>query len=387
MINICFMRLIGVIKKSLREQARSFWLLLLTLSTAPFFVLVYDLITESYVPSYDILIVNHDKGYGHAGAINLGDSLVQRLLHGQEKSIQVLPVPSRTEAEISLRNKKADLLMILPEDFSRFIILSRTADTVKSFNLEFLGNLSDINYIITAILAYSMVSDYIVAETGIRPPFNFIETPMGRSGTMSDFELAIPGLLVFSIIMLMLTASVAMIAEVENKTILRLKLSGVSTASLMGGITLVQIMVGVLSVGLTLVVAALLGFRFQGSVVPVIFIVLLTTVSIIAFSLFIAAFSRSVTQVLIIGNFPLFLFMFFTGAMFPMNMPSWFSIQGYGFSVISLMSPTHAVSALNKLMIMQQGFSAILPEILSLTVLCMVYFAGGIWAYRRRHMQ
>jgi ABC-type multidrug transport system permease subunit len=381
------MRLYGVIKKSLREQARSFWLLVLTISTAPFFVLVYDLITESYVPSYDILIVNHDNGYGHTGAVNLGDSLVQGLLTSQEKSIRIIPVSSRQEAEKALRNKKADLLMILPEDFSRFIILSRTADTVKPFNLEFFGNLSDINYIITAILAYSRVSDYIIAEAGIRPPFNFIETPMGRSGTLSDFEMAVPGLLVFSIIMLMLTASVAMIAEVENKTMLRLKLSGVSTAALMGGITFVQIMVGLLSVGLTLAVAALLGFRFQGSAVPVILIVLLTTVSIIAFSLFIAAFSRSVTQVLIIGNFPLFLFMFFTGAMFPMNMPTWFSIQGYGFSLISLMSPTHAVSALNKLMIMQQGFTAIIPEILALTVLCTVYFAGGIWAYRSRHMR
>jgi ABC-type multidrug transport system permease subunit len=51
------------------------------------------------------------------------------------------------------------------------------------------------------------------------------------------------------------------------------------------------------------------------------------------------------------------------------------------------MSPTHAVSALNKLLVMQEGFSGILPEIISLVILCILYFALGIWIYRKRHMR
>jgi ABC-type multidrug transport system permease subunit len=178
-----------------------------------------------------------------------------------------------------------------------------------------------------------------------------------------------------------------MIAEVENRTMLRLKLSKVTTLELMGGITLVQILVGFLSVLLTLAAAAALGYKFQGAVLPVFIVVLLTTISIIAFSLFIAAFSKSATQVLIIGNFPLFLFMFFTGAMFPMNSAPLFTIQGYEISLISLMSPTHAVSSLNKLLIMKEGFSGIVPEVICLVILSILYFAGGNWIFRRRHMQ
>jgi ABC-2 type transport system permease protein len=380
------MRIFGVIKKSLKEQARSFWLLILTISTAPFFVVVYDLITESYVPSYDILVLNHDKGIADTVNINYGDTLINRLILKQDKTCKVGEVQSRTEAEENLKNRKADLLMILPDDFSRFLNSPGSGDSLKPFKLEFLGNISDINYIITAILAYNLVSDFVIARTGIQPPFNFIETGIGSSGTLTDFEIAVPGLVIFSIIMLMLTASVAMIAEVENKTMLRLKLSKVTTLELMGGITLVQILVGLLSAVLTLAVAAAIGYKFQGAVFPVFIVLLLTTVSIIAFSLFIAAFSKSVTQVLIIGNFPLFIFMFFTGAMFPMNMTPWFSLNGYGISVMSLMSPTHAVSALNKLLIMQEGFSDILPEVVSLLILILLYFAGGIWVFRRRHM-
>jgi len=380
------MRILGVIRKSWKEQTRSFWLLLLTISTAPFFVVVYDLITESYVPVYDILVLNNDKGITDNRMVNLGDTLISSIADKPAEGCRISRVESRHLAEKGLKNKKADLLMIIPEDFSRALTEAGSADTVEPFKLEFLGNITDINYIITAILAYSFVSDFVEAETGIQPPFNFVETPIGSSGTLSDFELAVPGLLIFSIIMLMLTASVAMIAEVENRTMLRLKLSKVSTFELMGGITVIQIVVGLLSVFLTLAVAVALGYHFHGMTLPVLLVVLLTTVSIIAFSLFIAAFSRSVTQVLIIGNFPLFIFMFFTGAMFPMNLTPWFSIGGYGFSVISLMSPTHAVSALNKLLIMQEGLSEIIPELTCLVLLSVLYFVLGIWTYRKRHM-
>ncbi|MBN1791620.1 MAG: ABC transporter permease [Bacteroidales bacterium] len=381
------MRILGVIKKSLKEQVRSFWLLLLTVSTAPFFVAVYDLITESYVPSYDILVCNNDKGIAVSADINLGDSLIQYLLYKEDKSLKISEVRSRSEAEKKIKSRKADLLMTLPEDFSRLMTHTGPGDSLKCFEMEFLGNLSDVNYMITAILAYSFVSDFVIAQTGIQPPFHFVETGIGSSGTLGDFEIAVPGLVIFSIIMLMLTASVAMIAEVENKTMLRLKLSKVTTPELMGGITLVQILVGFLSVLFTLAAAAALGYKFQGAVLPVFIVVLLTTISIIAFSLFIAAFSKSATQVLIIGNFPLFLFMFFTGAMFPMNAAPIFSIQGYGISLISLMSPTHAVSSLNKLLIMQEGFSAIVPEIICLVILSILYFAGGNWVFRKRHMR
>lgn len=382
------MRLTGVIKKGLKEQFRSFWLLLLTIITAPFFVLVYDLISRSYAPVYDIIVINQDKAIDSDPFSPVwGDSLLQSLTEQESKGWKVITARERTEAEDKLKSKKADLLMIIPDDFSSALNALKKGTDIKPFDLEFLGNITDINYIVSAILTYSFVSDFISVETATNPVFNFVETPLGSSGRLTDFELAVPGLLIFSIIMLMLTASVAMVAEVENKTMLRLKMSKVTTLELMGGITLVQILVGFISVFITLGVAAALGFRFQGSVILVTLTVLLTTISIIAFSLFIAAFSKTVTQVLIIGNFPLFIFMFFTGAMFPMNVKPLFTIGSYPISPISLMSPTHAVSALNKLLIMQEDFQTIVPELVCLILLCIVYFLLGIWIYRRRHMR
>jgi ABC-type multidrug transport system permease subunit len=149
----------------------------------------------------------------------------------------------------------------------------------------------------------------------------------------------------------------------------------------------VQLLVGILSILLTLVAAFSLGFRFEGNWLAFLIVAVLTSISIIAFSLIIAAFTRTVTQVLVVGNFPLFLCMFFTGAMFTVNAPEWFRIGGYGVSVTGLMSPSHAVSALYDLLIMKKNLTDIWPQLVCLVVVSVVYFVIGLYFFKRRHMR
>ncbi len=56
------MKTINIILKSLKEQIRSYWILLLSLSMGPFFIFVYFLIMESSKPQYTVLVANNDKG-------------------------------------------------------------------------------------------------------------------------------------------------------------------------------------------------------------------------------------------------------------------------------------------------------------------------------------
>jgi hypothetical protein len=74
-------------------------------------------------------------------------------------------------------------------------------------------------------------------------------------------------------------------------------------------------------------------------------IAVLASISIVAFSLILAAVTKTVNEVLIVGNFPLFLFMFFTGAAFPMKGNELFNVAGYAITIQGLMSPTHAINA------------------------------------------
>ncbi len=381
------MKFLSVIYKSLLEQSRAFWLLVLTVLTAPFFVLVYNLINESYKPSYDIILVNNDHGYNvdTAKPVNLGDSLKAYISRSIKEGFTFRESDNRKDGVKKIESKKADVLILIPENFSS-LMLGRK-DTSSLPRIEFTGNITDINYIIGAIGVYDGISHFFSIYLETEPQFMMEETPIGSSGNLSDFDLAIPGLLIFSIVMLMLSASSAFVAEVENKTMQRLKLSGVTTFGFLSGVSMVQLLVGVISIILTLLVALAMGFRFEGNWVAFFVVAVLTCISIIAFSLIIAAFTKSISQVLVVGNFPLFLFMFFTGAMFPVNMPVWFKIGDYGVSVIGLMSPTHAVSAMYDLLILQKQLVDTWPQLLCLTVVSMLYFVIGWFFYRRRHMK
>jgi ABC-2 type transport system permease protein len=104
----------------------------------------------------------------------------------------------------------------------------------------------------------------------------------------------------------MFSATIAIVTEVEQKTIIRLKLSKLSVVEYLSGVSLVQILIGIISVLLTLLVAVWLGFSSSGSFTLLISVVILASISIIAFSLIVAALTKTVNEVLIVGNFPLF---------------------------------------------------------------------------------
>jgi ABC-2 type transport system permease protein len=386
------MKLISVIRKSAKEQTRQFWILFLTVSMAPFFVLVYYLINETSKPHYDVLVLNQDAGMATtAGEFNYGDFLIEgiRVIKTDDLDIPltVTIADSRSDAIEQVRNKEADALVILPEDFSQRAQDLTESGGKTSLRIEFVGDLTNINYMVSAIWINEIINEYVHQATQVPRPVEIVETGLGVSGQIDDFDLYVPGILILSVIMLMFSATIAIVTEVENKTIIRLKLSELSALEYLSGVSFVQIWIGIVSVLLTLVVAVWLGFNFAGSFALLIFIVVLTSISIIAFSLIIAAFTKSVNEVLVVGNFPLFLFMFFSGAAFPIRGTPLITLGGYPITVQGLMSATHSISAVNKVLIMDMGLRDILPELIALTTITALYFVIGVWAFRRRHMK
>jgi ABC-2 type transport system permease protein len=385
------MKLLSIIIKSLKEQWRSFWILILTLSMGPFFIFVYYLIIETSKPHYDVAIINSDKGYNIRSApVNKGEEFIMFFTLSVKDSVNmpfsIIKADNKTDALQSLKNKKTDALVIIPENFSEQLVKQQSGEKVIPAEIRFYGDLTNVNYLLSALWANETMSSFIKVTTGSEDLIKISETGIGTSSNISDFDMIVPGILIVSVIMLMFTATIAFISEVENKTIIRLKLSRITTFEFISGITVVQVIVGIISILLTLLTASILGFEFHGSAAVFILIAVLTSISMIAFSLIIAALTKTANEVLIVGNFPLFLFMFFTGAAFPFRSEGLFSLFGYPVTLQGLMSPTHAISALNKIMIMQMKLSDIIPEIIALILLTIIYFLVGLILYRKKHM-
>jgi len=381
------MKLLAVIRKSFTEQIRQFWILVLTISMAPFFVGVYYLIYKSTTWNLQVSVVNLDRHSGVAPTADYGEKLLKYLNSVKNDTMPVTfrEVSDRTIAEEQIRNKKSHAMIIIPAGFSDSIRLKQSGGKVR-VPFELSGNLTEMSYMISSILGITYVSGFINAVTGAQEPYHFYETPAGKSSMLSDFAIAIPGLLVLATIMLMFSGAIAFVVEPEKRTMLRLKLSRVSPLTFITGITIIQVLVGLVSILLTLGTAYLFDFDFSGSFWLFLLVCILTCLSVIGFSLILAGITKSVNEVLVVGNFPLFLFMFFSGSMFPIHGATLFAFGGYDFTIPGLMSTYHGIEALKQVLIFQAGIGEIWPQLVSLTGLTVVYFLIGYWIYRRRHM-
>jgi ABC-2 type transport system permease protein len=355
---------------------------------APFFVFVYYLIIESSEPQYDVLILNNDKSIEYQNKeVNFGEVMIDYFNESYEYDDIEVPlniniIGDKSSGVKRIKTHKSDVLFSIPSDFSKNII-----NNSNDIEIEFIGDLTDVNYMITAVWTYEIISSFLTEVTDIPKQFEMNEIGVGSSGKVDDFQYSVPGLLILSIIMLMFSASMAIISEVENKTIMRLKLSKLEAWEFLSGVGVIQVIIGVLAIYITLATAVSMGFELNGSLGILSLIAILTSISIVAFSLIIAALTKSANEILIVGNFPLFLFMFFTGAAFPISAKSIFLIFGYPINFQSLMSPTHAISALKKVMIMNMNFIDIIPELISLIIITIIYFVIGIWLFNKKHMK
>ena len=355
----------------------------LSLLIGPAFVLLYWLMIPSGSTTYGVLVLDQDRGIAGAALVAEMESLAYA---SGDPLLDVSPIADQEAAEALLQNRDAEVLIIIPEDFSEKLANGSTgADPTSA--ITFVGDLTNPYYAVGAIMAGSAVDEYVQRATGAKRLITIDENALGDSGARSEFDLYVPGMLIISVVMLVFIVSMTITYEVEAGTLRRLQLTRMTAFDLLTGISLSTILLGVITVLLTFFVAVALGFHSQGSIWVAILVGAITAIAVVGVGLIVAAFSKSVSQAFIIANFPLIFFMFFSGAVYPLPRIRFFEIAGQVVSIYDVIPSTHAVVALNKILTLGVGLSGVLYELISLIVLSLLYFAIGIWVFHWRHMR
>jgi len=386
------MRWYFVFLKGVKEQIRDFWILILVILMAPLFIFLYYLMVESEKPRYDIVVVNCDRGirFGET-QVNIGDSLIRYAgSAAAQEGLSMLRYSRSDDRQAALdllRAGRADVALVFPENLTRSLFSSHPPDSAVAV-IEMVGDVTQADYILGAVWTEELANRFIRDAAGIRLPVTWKETMLGHSGHRSMFELYVPGMLILSIIMIIFSASSALVREPEHRTMERLKISRLTSLEFLAGTSLLQVILALISLSLAILAAVALGYEMiPGTLWYILLISFLTALSMISFSLIVAAMCRSIKDVAIIGTFPLFLLMFFTGAAFPISGGKLFTIGGHPVMLNDILSPTWAVDALNKVLVKGAPAGETIPEIAALVILTVVYFLVGSWAFRRRHMQ
>lgn len=371
------MKTIAIIRKALTMQFRDYWALLLTILSAPFFIFVYYAMTGGGSTTYSVSYTFEGQEMYTVYGEKIINELETLSYADGKPYLKLKDVADEDIAFEALKNRKTDLYLVIPEGFSD----SLAHQKIPVFKV--LGEASNPKYSLAVIFTLTGIEAMIRNETDKKPLYIFDEKLVGNSKAKSEFDIYAPGIFIFSIIMLILSASLAIIRDVEDRTMLRLKLSKMSVFNYLIGNTFVQWMIGVVSFALTYGLAILLGFNSGGSTMLVLLVCSLTILSVIAICLILVSFCRNATMIMIVGNFPLFILMFFTGAMMPLPRKELFQ----GFALNDLLPPTHAVNALNKIFTFGSSFNDISGDLVYLTLLTIVYFSLGIYLFHRKHIK
>ena len=387
-----FERLMIICTRYLRQILRDRLVLSLTLIFAPLFILLYYLITAGGSTSYGVVVVDLDEGGVGAGGqpLALGaqaaDSLRSVTYADGQPILRLLTAHSRTDAEQMLRQRTAAVYLIIPPDFTRTLLALQSGDRSQPVQITFGGDLTNPYYTVASVMAISALESYVQQVSGQLPLINYTEHTLGASAARTEFEIYVPGILVFAIIMLIFLAAMTAARESETGTLRRLQLTGISAFEYLGGMSIALLLVGLAAELLAFGAALLCGFHSAGPLWVAVLIGALTSLGVIGAGLVVAAFSRNVSQAFVIANFPLGLFMFFSGSIYPLPRIDLFTIGSQPIGLYDLLAPTHAVSALNKVFVLGAGLGEVTYELISLLLLSALYFALGVWLFQRRKL-
>jgi ABC-2 type transport system permease protein len=387
------MRAIIVFRKTLLEMSRDGWLLGLTLAFAPFFVLLYYLITAGGSTTYTILTINNDTGTQLADGMmfNAGREAVAALKEityaDGQSLLKTRAVADLAEAESILRERGAVAFILIPENFSQTLAALQGGDRSVTTKIIFGGDVSNPYYMVGVNLGLMTIDAFVMQTTGQQPLIGYKEEPLGASAARTEYETYVPGTLIFAVIMLIFLASMTVAREIETGGLRRLQLTPMNSLEYLGGVTAALVLVGTASFALAFICAAAVGFRSAGQAWVGILVGAVTCLSVIGVGMIVASFTRTVSQAFIVANFPMAMMMFFSGTIYPLPKVVVFSLGGREIGLYDILPPTHAVVALNKVFNLGTDLSQVTYEFSVLVFLSVVYFLIGVWMFKRFHLR
>jgi ABC-2 type transport system permease protein len=376
-------RLNALLRKTLIENFRDWKMLVMTLSFAPFFVVLMYFYFEGATISYRIAVVNQDEGA-------VAQELIERLEEVEfGEGTAVLRVTEEADlvaAQERIRDRSADLVIEIPRGFSSALLQYSPGSEDEPLVVRTYGDPANVKYMMTAALGDYLTYEYAALITGETGPMVLEPVTVGGADARDEFDLYMPGLLALALMMLMFTAAGTVIKEKDKGTLLRLRISNMSTAEWLAAVSITQVTIGLVAVALTYLTAWSLGYRMSGSLFDMAVITVLSSMAIVGISMIVAASLRTIFDLVTIGTFPFFILMFFSGGMFPLPDVQLFALGARTINANDFLPTTHSIAAYDRIMNAGGGLGDVAFELAAIVLLAVVFFVIGTWAFTRRHM-
>jgi ABC-2 type transport system permease protein len=258
------------------------------------------------------------------------------------------------------------------------------------------GELTSFDYSFTASLVTGQLEGYtqaiylsVRANVGGRLPGGPVSERAGsvmprqvgikKTERLDTFDLMLPGVIVFGLMMQAMGVTATMGKEMKDKTLNRLRITKMTSFDLLAGTTIRWMVLGVFQVVLFMAVAMLLGINVGGqlpvTVAAAILIGLVVVLATLSLGLIVSAFiddPEQATQLAVVIIMPM---AFFTGVFFPVD-----------FALAKALPWSQGAEAMKQAMLYASWPDALTHAAITL-VEALVLFAIGVLVYSRRRLR
>lgn len=338
-----------------------------------------------------VAVLNRDEGGQRAGGLwRGGEALAEALRAAEYEGAPVFNVTTVTDeasARITLRERKISLMMIIPPEFSQSLLDISTGQSTRPAAITLQGDLYSISFIFAQGFINGLVYDFarqtLGREMEVDIPYEFVT----GTGTMSDFDFGVPGMIIFGLSLLVVTTAQTLVREKENNTLRRLRLTAAGAIHLLPGIALAQMVLALALTPFIFGVAILMGFENHGSFLLAIGVCVLFTLPMVGAGLITASVTRTDGEAANLGATLGVLMALLSGAMYPMPNAPLFTLGNRTIQIYDLLPPTHAAAAMRRVLVLGDGIEAIGFELAALAILSVIFLATGIILYGQLQMK
>lgn len=290
-----------IFKKVLKQIKRDRIMLVLTLICTPFFIFLYKLIYLDGMTKYRIVLVGENSVYD----IDKFKSFIQdKQYPGGGDLFEVVEAENYGDAYLLVKEHKVKVLLYIEES-----------------EIKVLGNYADPYFVLSVNLLEKFILEFLRGE----PSITIEREALGNSRMKSEFESYIPGLYIFSSLILLFLFTLILIREKEAGLYLRYYFSKVKTSSYFIGSSMSFLLISMINLLIATITSYSLGFNSPVSlymdVLNSLIICSILTLSVIGVCFIVTSLSNNSTQALLLVTFPFMIFVFLSGSvyLFPAN--------------------------------------------------------------------
>ena len=378
------MKIYYFFRKYLHEVLRDPAILAIILLFPAAFIAVYYLAygggQSGLAQMLSVSVLNQDQGTHGAALVRA----LQNATFDGVPALSVNTIKDRTMGEISLKENRDAMLLVIPANFSSAI---QTQGSTGQVTFELAGDPALDLFSFSQSFVAGIIDAYVKEQIGWRQPPSVAIEFVEHTGTINDFQIAIPGLIIFGILFNMATTALWVVRESTSGTLRRIQLSAAGSLHLFGGITLLQTCINLAQIFLALGIALLFGFHSVGSLPLAVFVCLLAGLAATGLGLLISALVNSTMEATTISTVALLPMAFLSGAAFPVPALLLGYIGQQKISLFDFLAPKHAVDALTRILVYGDGFSQLLYPIGMLALLSILIFFCGAWLFQKRRLE